>query len=371
MIPRIARGPLAALFLLAACGGETPVRIGLAGPFGDERGAAMRTAAQLAVTELNAAGGVRGRPVELVIRDDSASAQGALAVAHQFVADPSILAVVGHGASATTLAAAPTYGGAEPVAVVSPSASTPLLTEAGPWVFRVCPSDSLHGLELADWARSRFGARRAAVLYLNDDDGRGLRDAFTSAFEELGGTIVSSDPYLDELPSFRPYLERIQRRGGADVLLLAGPSTGTGAARILSTRDSLGLDLPVLGGSALAGVERLGDRSEGVHVSAAYLPDPSGGDAFVRAYQEASGGRLPDQHAAGSYDAVRLIAAAVAAVGADRERIRDWLEGVGTRQPAFDGVAGRIVFDANGDVPDLPVTMAVVRSGGMRRAGGS
>jgi branched-chain amino acid transport system substrate-binding protein len=366
---RSSRGLLAAALVLAACGGETPVRIGLAGPFGDERGVAMRTAAQLAVAELNAAGGLRGRPVELVLRDDSAGAQSALAAARAFADDRSIVAVVGHLTGSATLAAASTYGGTQPVAVISPSASTPLLADAGPWVFRVCPSDASHGRELADWARNRLGARRAAVLYLNDDDGRGLRDEFVAAFEGQGGAVVTNDPYLDELPGFQPYLERLRRRGGADVLILAGTSAGTGAARIFATMDSLGLSMPVLGGDALAGVERLGAPGRGVYLSAAYLPDQTGGGSFVRAYQEAAGGRLPDQRAAGTYDAVRLVAAAVAAAGTDRERVREWLAGVGTRRPAFDGVTGRIAFDENGDV-DKPVTIGVVRDGMLLRAGG-
>ena len=373
MIPPSARGPLAAALLLAACGGETSVRIGLAGPFGDERGAAMRVAAQLAIAELNAAGGIRGRPVDLVLLDDSANAQGALAVARELSGDPSVVAVVGHLTSGATLAAAPTYGGTQPVTLLSPSASSPLLTQAGPWIFRLCPGDDLHGAALAAWARDRLGADRAAVLYVNDDDGRGVRDEFVAAFEAQGGTVVTSDPYLEDLPSFRPYLERLGRRGGADVVIIAGAGSGSGAARILGMMDSLGLDLPVLGGQELAGIERLGPLSEGVFMTTSYLPDQAGAanEAFARAYRRAAGDQPPDYRGAGAYDAVHLIAAAVTAVGTDRERIRDWLAGVGTEHPAFEGATGRIAFDENGDVMDKPITVGVVQGGVLRRANGS
>jgi len=357
--------------LLAACGRDAPIRIGLAGPFSEARGVSMRTAAELAVQEINAAGGVAGRTVELVILDDSANAEGAVAAAQQLVADPAVVAVVGHLTSGATLAAAPVYGGAVPVAVVSPSASSPLVTNAGPWVFRVCPTDALHGARLASWARERLRAERASILYINDDYGRGVRDAFADAFTRAGGELVTSDPYLDDLPSFRPYLERLRRRGGADILLLAG--TRAGGTRILAARDSLGLSLPILGGDGLVGIEELGVAAEGILISTAYLPDEAGAAnaAFVQAYRRVSGNRLPDHRGAGAYDAVRLIARAVGAVGTDRERVRDYLAGVGTARPAFEGVTGRIAFDEHGDVPEKAVAVGIVRAGTVRAAGGS
>lgn len=357
--------------LLTACGREASIRIGLAGPFSEARGVSMRVAAELAVQEINAAGGVRGRPVELVMLDDSGTAEGAVAAARQLVADPSVRAVVGHLTSGATLAAAPVYGGANPVVVISPSASSPLVTDAGPWVFRVCPTDALHGARLAEWARERLAAGRAAVLYINDDYGRGVRDIFVNVFTRAGGDVVTSDPYLDDLPSFRPYLERLQRRGGADVLLIAG--TRAGGTRILATRDSLGLALPILGGDGLAGIEELGAAADGIFISTAYLPDQAGGAnaAFVEVYRRVSGDRAPDHRGAGAYDAVQLIARALTVAGPDRRRVRDYLAGVGTTHPAFEGVTGRIAFDEHGDVPDKPIAVGVVRGGALSAAGGS
>jgi len=359
------------LTLAAACGRQTPVRIGLAGPFSEARGTSMRLAAELAVSEINAAGGLRGRPVELVILDDSATSARAVTVARELVADPSVVAVVGHLTSGATLAAAPIYGGPDPVTVISPSASSPLLSEAGPWVFRVCPTDAAHGTRLAEWAREHVGARRAAMMYTNDDYGRGVRDEFTSAFTALDGQVVTNDPYLDDLPSFAPYLERLRQRGGAGVLVIAGDRDG--AARILATREQLGLDLTVLGGDGIAGIEQLGSLAEGVFISTAYLADQPGeaNATFVQAYRAATGGMIPDHRGAGTYDAIGLIAAAVEAVGTSRQRVRDYLAGVGTERPAFEGVTGRIVFDEHGDVPNKSITIGVVRSGVLRSADGS
>lgn len=330
----------------------------------------MRAAAELAVAQLNEAGGLRGRPVELVVFDDSASAERAVRVARQLASDPDVVGVIGHLTSGATLAAAPVYGGVEPVVAISPSASSPLLTAAGPWIFRVCPTDELHGARLAAWAFDQ-GARRVAVLYQNDAYGRGVRAEFTTAFTASGGAVVADDPYLDDLPSFGPYLERLRILGGADALFVAG--TRAGAERILATLDSMNLRLPVLAGDGVIGIESGSVLAEGMTVSTAYLPDRPGEEnaAFVRAYAERTGGRLPDHRGAGAYDAVRLLAAAVEAVGTDRTRIRDYLAGVGTREPPFEGVTGRIAFDESGDVPDKDIVIGVVRGGVLRTAGGS
>lgn len=331
----------------------------------------MRLAAELAVREINDAGGVRGRRVELVVLDDSARVERAAEVARQLSSDPAVVAVVGHLTSAATLAAAPVYGGQQPVAVVSPSASSPLLTEAGPWVFRVCPSDLVHGARLAEWALQHLRVSRAMVLYVNDDYGRGIRDVFVRAFSAGGGEVLADDPYLDDIPSFRPYLERVRRRGIPDVLLIAGARLG--AERILMALDSVGLTPAVLGGDGMVGIEAMGRRAEGVFLSTAYLPDASGGanEAFVQAYRAVAGDQLPDHRGAGAYDAVRLIADAIEAVGAERTRVRDYLAGVGTRYPAFEGVTGRIAFDDNGDVPDKDIVVGVIRNGRLQAAGGS
>jgi branched-chain amino acid transport system substrate-binding protein len=331
----------------------------------------MRLAAELAVREVNAAGGVRGRPLELVTLDDEGDAVRAVSVARQLYDDPTVVAVIGHLTSGATLAASAVYNaGPRPIPMISPSASSPLLSGAGPYTFRICPTDLAHGTRLAEWAVDRLHARRAAVLYLNDDYGRGVRSVFTQQFTARGGQIVADDPYLDEIPSFEPYLERIRRRGGTDVLLIAG--TRAGAERILQRKGSLGLSATVLGGDGIAGIEAAGPLAEGVYVSAAYLPDQPGqaNADFVRAYRAAYDGAEPDHRGAGAYDIVHLLARAIAAAGPDRTKLRDYLASVGSRTEPYDGVTGRIAFDAQGDVPGKEVVIGVVRGGHLVSAAG-
>jgi branched-chain amino acid transport system substrate-binding protein len=279
---------------------------------------------------------------------------------------------VGHLASGTTLAASPVYnGGRRPLPVVSPSASSPALSDAGAYTFRVCPTDLVHGERLAAWAVDQLGAGSAAMFYLNDEYGRGVRGVFAREFGERDTRLIADDPYVDDLPSFVPYLERVRRRGGAEVLMIAG--TRAGAERILAALDTVGLrPAAIMGGDGLAGLEAAGRLAEGVLISTAYLPDRPGARnaAFVQSYRAAYRGQDPDHRGAGAYDAVYLIAQAIEAVGPHRARVRDYLAGVGTATPAFEGVTGRIAFDEYGDVPAKDVTIGVVRRGRLVAAAG-
>ena len=359
---------LGATLWLAACasGGDEPIVIGLAGPFSQPRGVAMQHAAELAVKEINARGGVRGRPLALRVVDDSARADVAIGVARRFVDDPTIVAVVGHLTSGTSLAAGRIYGAARrPLAMISPSASSPDLSGANPYVFRVCPSDLSHGAQLARYAREKLGARRVGIIYVNDDYGRGLRLSFATEFRRLGGTVVEEDPSLTATPSLEPYLSHLRQSGGGgvDVLMLA--TERGGAELALREMSRLGVAWPVIGGDALTGIEAAGALAEGVRVSSAYLADAPGdrNAVFIASYGRAYEGQRPDHRGAGAYDIVQLLARAVAAAGPDRRAVRDYLARVGTDLPAYDGVTGSIAFDANGDVPAKPVIIGVVQGG--------
>src|SRR3970282_484172 len=166
----------------------------------------------------------------------------------------------------------------------------------------------------------------------------------------LGGRLASDDPYTPDLPSFEPYLRRVQRRGGADVLLIAG--TTAAAPRIPPTLDTVGLRPRVVGGDSLAGLETT-RGANGVLTSTAYLPDRPGerNQAFVAAYRAAYGAQPLDHRGAAAYDIVYLLARAIDAAGPNRRRLRDYLGGGGNASPAFEGVTGRIAFDPQGDVP--------------------
>lgn len=353
----------AALWLAACSRPGGSIAVGLAGPFSQPQGASMLRAAQLAVNQINAQGGVRGRSLELRIVDDSGSEDVAVRVAEKLYADAGVVAVVGHLSSSTSIAAARVYGGGlTPVPMISPSASSPELSGMSPYVFRVCPSDLQHGPHLARVAWQTLGARRAGIIYLNNDYGRGVRSTFAAEFARLGGVVIEADPYVPATPSLEPYLSRM-RRSGVDLLLLAAERPG--AELGLREMRSLEVRWPVLGGDPLTGIETDGALAEGMRVSSAYLPDrrDERNVAFVEQYGRAFPGQRPDHRGAGAYDIVLLLSRAIDNAGADRRAVRDYLARVGRGKAPFEGVTGRIAFDANGDVPEKTVVIGVVRDG--------
>lgn len=352
------------LLLAAACGAPTgPVRIGLAGPFSDPVGAPMRRAAELAVSEINGAGGIDGRPIELVIRDDRGDPDTALRAASD-LAGQGILAVIGHVYSGTTIAAAPIYGdGDDPIPVLTPSSSAPEVTRAGPHVFRLCPTDLEHGAALATWISRGLGLGEGAVMYLNNPYGRGVRQAFVSRFRALGGTITSADPYLGQRPDVEAYLDRIGQREAPQFLLIAGNRED--ASTIIGRVRARGLTVPVLGGDGLEGIEA-DPSGDGVFLTAGYLPsvDTPANRRFVQAYQSRFPGTgLPNQPAAATYDAVYLLRDVIRSGARSRRAIRDALTALGDDLPPYQGVTGVLGFDGAGDLARMPVLIGQVRDG--------
>ena len=364
---------LAATLLAGGCAGDdAPIHIAIAGPVGQANGRSMRMAAELAIDEINRNGGIEGRPLELVIKDDNASPEQAIKVAAELRDDPRIIAVIGHVNSAATLAAAEVYNDSDRgVVQISPASSSPLVTEAGPWTFRVCPSDLQHGPALAQWASDRLGRKRAAVLYRNDEYGRGVAATFTDAYQKAGGTVIASDPYLPEVmkteQSYDPYLERALQRG-MDVLVIAGQADG--GLEVLRAARRLGFDGPVIGADGLTGLKDAGAIAEGVYISSAFLPDRNtpAAQRFVREYGERFN-ELPDHRGAMTYDAIHLVAQALRETGADRAALRDYLAEVGNARPAVEGVSGTMAFDQHGDVSGKEVAIGVVKNGQLLSAG--
>lgn len=363
---------LAALGLGGCRGGARgEVVIGIAGPLGKPNGRSMKMAAEMAAAEINGAGGIGGRTLRLVFADDSADAGKAIEVARQLRLNDSVVAVVGHVNSTASLKAATIYNAenndsvpGDPVLQISPASSSPQLTGAGAWTFRVCPTDLEFSPVLARWA-ARLGMRRAAVLYANDDYGQGVMTTFADAFTRAGGSVVADDPYLpvtyDSANTLDPYLVRAFRRG-ADALVIGGQAPE--GLKIIAAARRLGFTGPILGADGLTGVKDGGPVAEGVYVSSAFLADRPSEKAqrFVQAYRQRFS-ELPDHRGAMTYDVLYLLKEAIEKAGSDRRALRDWVAGVGINRPEFQGVTGTIKFDRNGDVVGKDVAVGVVRTG--------
>ena len=349
------RYPLILLLVASACStgsnaGGAPYTIGAAGPWELSHGHLTKLGVELAVKEINDAGGVNGHKLQVVEEDDKADGATAAKVAQKFVDDKSISAVVGHVTSGAMVAAAHVYDGH--LAAVATSASSPDLTGISKWVFRVISSDSANGAEMAKFA-SRSGHKRAAILYENDNYGRGLADAFRNNFD---GEIVDIDPIRADASSHEVYISYFKLKQ-PDIVFIAGV-VGS-ALPMLTEAKKQGLKTDFMGGDGWTPVTEHPEVSEGAFVGAPFAPTDPRPEArkFVTAFKFANNGLEPDGNAALGYDATKVIAAALAAVGPDREKIRDWLAHI---SPAIAGVTGPIRFLPTGDPAGKSVTMTRV-----------
>lgn len=355
--------------LFACSPGDRPIRIGLAGPFSDSVGAPMRRAAELAVRQINRSGGIAGRPVELVARDDFGDPDSAIGVATELTA-AGVVAVIGHVYSGSTLAAAPVYNTGR-VVQISPSSTAPTITQAGDWTFRVCPSDVQQAQALARFVGERLHLQRGTILYLNDEYGRGLRRTFDDEFSRFGGEIDAEAPYLTTRPNVGAYLDRLVSRDHSEFVFLAGNQDE--AAFILRQARARKLSIPFVGGDGLEGLEQQGAVGEGTYISNGYLADFDSPEnrRFVQEYRTAYPMALPpSQAAAATFDILYLLRDRIALVGTDRRRLRDAVADVGRGSPAFRGVTGEIAFDENGDVPKQRVVIGRISGGTLHAVGG-
>jgi branched-chain amino acid transport system substrate-binding protein len=342
---------------LACSGDASPIEIAAAGPWTESYGLMTKRGIDLALDEINGRGGVRGRPLRVVVRDDQADGSKAAAVASELVANRAIVGVVGHVTSAAMMAAARVYDNGLPA--IATTASTPDLTGISPWVFRVISSDSANGLTIARFANS-LGVRRAAILYENNSYGRGLADAFQRGF---GGEIITVDPIpSDARDDFEPYASWLRTRS-PDLVFVAG-TEGSGLGILRAARRA-GLTSEFIGGDGWMGIVGDTTAAEGAWVAAPFSaadPRPEA-RAFVTTFR-ARYQMDPDGFAALAYDATMLLAQAIEEAGPSRTAIRGWLATLGERQP-FAGVTGPIHFHESGDVVGKEVVVARVRRGAL------
>lgn len=341
-IPSIARTLLLLVAVLSGCrtdGGDAVV-LGAAGPWKEGYGLMNQRGITLAVDEINGRGGVDGRPVRVVLRDDDGDGSRAAAIAQEFLTTPELVAVVGHVNSGAMVAAAKIYDRGLPA--VATTATSPDLTGISRWTFRVISSDSANGIDLARFAAT-LGRRRAAILYENNSYGRGLANAFRRNFR---GDIISVDPIADDETNFEPFVAFYVREQ-PDLVFVAG--TEASGMAFLREAKKQRLTSVFLGGDGWTGVVADPAAAEGAYVGTPFAAsDPRLEaqrfvDAFRAKYQ-----MDPDGNAALAYDATMLLADAVARVGLDREAIRDHLAAL-RAENAYPGVTGAIRFRNDGD----------------------
>jgi branched-chain amino acid transport system substrate-binding protein len=329
---------------------SAPIAIGAVLPLtGDAAhwGIPARNGAELAAEEINRAGGVGGRRLALAVEDDHSQPADAVAAFNRIVAGTVAPVVLGATTSSATLALAP-LAEARQIVLISPSATSPKVTDAGDFVFRVIPSGSLRAKVLADYIYNDRGLRRLGALYINNEGGIGGSGAFKAQFAALGGTVALAEAYQPGATDVRTELAKIKAAGVDGVIVGSYPPD---TVVVLRQARAMGLTLPLFFTTeSPQNVEVLREAGEAANGAIYILAAPATGEApesFARAY-EAKFNHKPELFAAEGYDVMRLIAAAIKAAGpaVTGPAIRDHLYGV----KDYAGASGTITFDRNGDV---------------------
>ncbi|TRD21810.1 ABC transporter substrate-binding protein [Palleronia caenipelagi] len=277
----------------------------------------MGQSAELAVSEINEAGGILDGQMIEAIRADSTcvDAAAAQAAAERLITSDGVTAIMGADCSGVTGAILANVAMPNGVAMISPSATSPGLSEAedNGLFFRTAPSDARQGEVLAEVLKSR-GVTDVAVTYTNNDYGKGLSDAFISAFEAMDGTITLSSPHEDGKGDYSAEIGALASAGGSALAVL-GYSDQGGKGMIQAALDSGAFDSFVLG-DGMYSDQLVADMGDGLDGSYGVIPwsEGEGTEAF-NALAEAAGFDPASSYTRESYDAAALLALAMQAAG--------------------------------------------------------
>lgn len=323
-------------------------------------GQSSTKAMNLAVEEINAAGGVLGKKIRLVVEDDQCKPEEAANAAQKLINQDKVLCVIGEATSTNSLAAGPICQSAG-VPMVSPAATNPQVTQVGDYVFRVCFTDDFQGTVMARFATETLKAKTAIIFSdVSSDYSKGLAKAFREGFTAAGGKIVAEESYSQGDKDFRALLTRAKSLN-PDVMWI--PGYYSEIAVIMSQARQLGVKAPGMGGDGWDSpklVEIGGAAVDGCYFSNHYSKDDTNPvvQTFVKNYQ-AKYNEVPDAFGACAYDAIRIVCDAIGRVGKeDPKALRDAL--AATRD--FDGVTGKITIDANRNA-SKPAAILTIKDG--------
>lgn len=345
---------------LSACGGaDNTVRLGVIGPLtGDysQYGTAVRDGALLAVKELNAAGGILGKEVELFDYDSKGDTVEGVNAYNRLRDVDEVHALIGATFSGVTLAIKE-LAVEDGLPILTPTATNADVTLDAPNVFRACYKDDFQGQMAAKFADETLELSKAAVIYNRDDAySKGLADAFKAEWETRG-VLVAEVSFGSGDDDYSAILDTVAA-SNAEVVFLPGYVAEVGA--ILTQAKSKGLTMPFIGGDGWDSLEeQYADVAEGHYFGNHYAKtdDRTQVQDFVSNY-ETEYGTVPNALAALAYDAV--YAAAAAFENAGSTNTDDFVAALSDLK--YTGVTGDIEFDENGD-PIKAITMIQIVNG--------
>lgn len=316
---------------------------------------------ELAVSEINAKGGINGKKVKLESMDDKGDATEASNAYNKLAGDNNVLAVAGPTISATTAAVAPLVDQSKLV-TIAPAATSDSI-ETGNYLFRTCFKDSYQGEVAARFAAENLKVKKVAVLYgTGDPYSSGVGEAFAKAAEKLGLEVVDkeSSSSADDT-EYSAQLQKIQASGAE--LLYAPYYYSVAGPYIIPQARSVGFEGYVMGPDGYDGLKLTGDKSQynKTYYTTHYSADDNTNTKvqdFIKSYKSKNNAE-PNTFAALGYDTIYMIKQAIEKAGenATREDVRNAVAGM-----TFDGVTGKFTMDKSGS-PTKSVTVLEMKDG--------
>jgi branched-chain amino acid transport system substrate-binding protein len=361
-----AAAPTAAAAPAADAGGTIKVGGGFA-LTGDESALDLPAAngAKLAVKEINAAGGVLGKQIELIVHDTQYKMDVTAQVAKQFVEQDKVAAVVGFTDTDSVLASGPTIQGAGLPFITAGATSPKIPTQVGDKMFLACFGDNVQAAAGAEFGVKQFGKSAYLLLDKGVEYTTLLGGYFKARFTELGGTLVLEDQYDDKATDFSAQIAKVKALPKApDFYYIAAMPYNVGPV-IKQFRDA-GITGPIIGGDGYDTpdlVSVAGKAAENVFFSTHALMDAQGGTdgikKFIGAYNKEYGHDPENAFAALGYDAMYLLADAVKRAGStDAGAIQQAIKAT----KDFPGITGKITF-GDSNVPQKGVTIIAIKDG--------
>jgi branched-chain amino acid transport system substrate-binding protein len=328
-------------------------------------GASSRNAAEMAVKEINDAGGIdiggKKFKVELFIEDSASKPDQAASAAQKLITQKNVIAIIGPNSSSNAIPASEIAESSK-VVLVTPWSTNPKTTldakTGAPkkYVFRAAFIDPFQGRVLAKFAMANLKAKKAAVLYdVASDYNKGIAEFFKQTFEEQGGKIVAFESYTTNDKDFSAQLTKM-KKAAPDVIFL--PNYYNEVPLQVQQAHRLGIKVPILGSDSWGSQELAklcGKDCDGYYFSTHYSAESAAPAAkkFIEGYKKIYGNN-PDDVAALTYDSLGLLKQALAGAGKlDRQSVRDALAKI----PNYDGVTGKMQFrEGSGD----PIKSAVI-----------
>lgn len=332
---------------------KTPIVIGavqpLTGPVSID-GLSVVNGIKIAMDNINAAGGVLGRPIQAVIEDGKGDPVESVNAVEKLIRRDKVPAIIGCWASSATLAAMPIVKRNQIPLLVETSTAPMITDQKNEWVFRFTSHNDIDGALMEQYLVPKLGFKKAAYIAVNNDWGRSMANAVSKIMEKTGGKVLLVEYASAGETNYTPILTRI-KASEVDTMFIT--TSIQNVAMILKQFRELGMKMNVFVTSAIPAEKVIDiagtEASEGVYFFnryVAYAP-PKGKEQenkkLIEAYQKIHPGKVPDMYVAFGYDAVYIMADAIKRGGEPQAaQIREALE-----KTDFFGLTGRVKFDAN------------------------